>query len=78
VIQLEWRAAHPEIAGMNQHNRAVGEAAVDMLVTQINHNEIGLQEFPRATLIGAAWVDGPSVRSVAPLSPTPRKSRKKR
>lgn len=62
VIQLEWRAAHPEIAGMNQHNRAVGEAAVDMLVTQINHNEVGVQEFPRATLVGAAWMDGPSVR----------------
>lgn len=63
VIQLEWRAARPEIAGMNQHNEETGAAAVDMVVNQIHHNETGVQEFPRATLIGATWVDGASVRS---------------
>lgn len=62
VIQLEWRATRPEIAGMNQHNFVTGEAAVDMIVSQIHNNETGVQEFPRATLIGASWVDGPSVR----------------
>ena len=63
VIQLEWRATRPEIAGMNQHNFVTGEAAVDMIVSQIHNNEVGVQEFPRATLIGATWVDGASVRS---------------
>lgn len=62
VIQLEWRASHPEIAGINQHNDAVGEAAVDMVVGQIHRNESGIPAFPRATLIGASWVDGSSVR----------------
>jgi LacI family transcriptional regulator len=62
VIQLEWRETRPEIAGFNQHNRVTGEAAVDMVVSQIHNNEVGVQEFPRATLIGASWVDGPSVR----------------
>jgi LacI family transcriptional regulator len=62
VIQLEWRESHPEIAGMNQHNDAVGEAAVDMVVGQIHRNESGIPAFPRATLIGASWVDGESVR----------------
>ncbi|HVU15952.1 MAG TPA: LacI family DNA-binding transcriptional regulator [Candidatus Didemnitutus sp.] len=62
VIQLEWRSSRPEVAGMNQHNRAAGEAAVDMVVSQIHNNETGVQEFPRATLIGATWVDGDSVR----------------
>ncbi len=60
LIQLEWRASRPEIAGMNQHNRVTGEAAVDMVVSQIHNNETGAQEFPRATLIGATWMDGPS------------------
>jgi LacI family transcriptional regulator len=64
VIQLEWRASRPEIAGMNQHNLVTGEAAVDMLVSQIHNGEAGVQEFPRATMIGATWVDGPSVRAV--------------
>jgi LacI family transcriptional regulator len=62
VIQLEWRASHAEISGMNQHNDAVGEAAVDMVVSQIHHNESGIPAFPRATLVGASWVEGESVR----------------
>ncbi len=62
VVQLEWRARRPEIAGMNQHNFVTGEAAVEMVVGQIHNNETGVQEFPRATLIGATWVDGASVR----------------
>jgi LacI family transcriptional regulator len=60
VIQLEWRASRPDIAGMNQHNFVTGEAAVDMVVSQIHNNDTGIQEFPRATLIGATWVDGSS------------------
>ncbi len=68
VIQLEWRATRPEIAGMNQHNFMTGEAAVDMVVSQIHNNETGVQEFPRATLIGATWMDGTSVRPQPPLA----------
>lgn len=62
VIQLEWRESHAEISGMNQHNDAVGEAAVDMVVGQIHRNETGIPDFPHATLIGASWVEGSSVR----------------
>lgn len=62
VIQLEWRANRPEIAGMNQHNDIVGEAAVDMLIHKIYHHEFFDESFPRATLIGATWMDGPTVR----------------
>ncbi len=60
VIQLEWRAARPDVAGMNQHNDVVGEAAVEMLIGQVVRQEVGVAPFPRATLIGATWVDGPS------------------
>lgn len=60
VVQLEWRSGRPEIAGMNQHNFVAGEAAVDMVVNQLHHGESGVLEFPRATLIGATWVDGAS------------------
>ena len=74
VIQLEWRESHAEISGMNQHNDAVGEAAVDMVVSQIHHNETGIPAFPRATLIGASWVDGQSVRPQG--TPAPGRSRR--
>lgn len=63
VVQLEWRASRPEIAGMNQHNFVAGEAAVDMVVNQLHHGEVGVPEFPRATLVGATWVAGGSVRT---------------
>lgn len=63
VIQLEWRKTRPNVAGMNQHNFVTGEAAVDMVVSQIHNNEVGVHSFPRATLIGASWEAGPSVES---------------
>jgi len=72
VIQLEWRASRPGIAGMNQHNHVTGEAAVDMVVSQIHNNESGVQEFPRATLIGATWMDGATVRAQPPAAATRR------
>lgn len=67
VIQLEWRASKPHIAGMNQHNDVTGEAAVDLVVSQIHNNEHGVPSFPRATLIGATWMPGASVRDTAAL-----------
>lgn len=63
VIQLEWRSTRPKIAGMDQHNLVTGEAAIDMVVSQIHNNETGVQRYPRATLIGASWQNGPSVRA---------------
>ena len=58
LIQLEWRESRPDIAGMHQHNVVTGEAAVDMVISQIHNNETGIPKFPRATLIGATWIDG--------------------
>jgi LacI family transcriptional regulator len=63
VIQLEWRAARPDIAGMHQHNDLTGEAAVDMIISQIHNQENGLAASQRSTLISATWMDGTSVRS---------------
>jgi hypothetical protein len=34
-----------------------------MVVGQIHRNDTGIPDFPRATLIGASWVDGTSVRA---------------
>ena len=62
LIQYEWRADHAEWAGMDQRNDLVGEAAVDMLLSMVLHNEPGVPDTPRATLIGSHWVDGATVR----------------
>ncbi len=65
LIQYEWRAGHGEWAGMDQRNDLVGAAAVDMLISMVHHNERGIPDHPRATLIGSHWVDGGTVRRVA-------------
>lgn len=62
LIQLEWREDHPDVAGMNQHNDIVGEAAVEMLINMIHHHAPGLPTFPRATFIGSTWVNGATIR----------------
>ncbi|MEY3897845.1 MAG: hypothetical protein RLZZ214_3366 [Verrucomicrobiota bacterium] len=61
LIQYEWRADHGGWAGMDQRNDLVGAAAVDMLISMVHHNERGIPEHPRATLIGSHWVDGGTV-----------------
>lgn len=61
LIQLEWRATDPFVAGMNQHNEIVGANAVDLVINQIHANTVGIPEHPTATMVGADWVSGPSV-----------------
>ncbi|MGE9292807.1 MAG: substrate-binding domain-containing protein, partial [Puniceicoccales bacterium] len=77
VVQLEWRAKHPEIAGMNQHNDVTGEAALDMLISMIHNGERGVPAFPRATLVGATWVDGPSVITHKKKAPARKRAAKR-
>ena len=61
IAQLEWRSSAPHWAGMNQHNENVGESAVDMLVSMIHHAEVGVPDYPKATLIGGSWVNGNTI-----------------
>jgi hypothetical protein len=46
---------------MDQRNDLVGEAAMDMLISMVHHNERGVPENPRATMIGCHWVEGSTV-----------------
>lgn len=62
LIHLERNRFTPEWAGMEQHNDVAGEAAVDLLAGMLQSREVGVPAFPRATLIGATWVAGNSVR----------------
>lgn len=62
LIQLERRRNDSDWASMEQHNDRVGEAAVDMLISLLQSNELGVPAYARATLIGASWVPGRTVR----------------
>jgi LacI family transcriptional regulator len=68
LIQLERRPGCADWAGMDQHNDLTGEAAVDMLISQLNNNEAGIPAFPRAVFIGGSWGDGVSVKRCSPCA----------
>jgi LacI family transcriptional regulator len=58
LVQYEWRADHADWAGMDQRNDLVGAAALDMLISMVHHNEHGVPEHPRATMISPHWTPG--------------------
>jgi len=60
LAHLDRHDELPDWSGMDQNNTLVGAAAIDMLVGQLHRNEVGLPEFPKASLIQSTWVDGPS------------------
>lgn len=50
--------AATDISGVDQNDFAVGEAAVDLIVSQIQHNEVGIPEHARQVLIDGQWRAG--------------------
>jgi LacI family transcriptional regulator len=45
-------------AGIDQNSKEIGKAAIQMLISLINHNERGVPEICRELLIEGRWVDG--------------------
>lgn len=61
LVVHDWVEHHRNFAGIHHRRGHVAAAAVDMLATQLLHNERGVPDFPRQTLTLPAWVDGPSI-----------------
>ncbi len=55
------------LAGIDEQMSLLGEAAANFATSLLRHNERGLPEYPRYSLVEGRWVDRPSVRAV----PTP-------
>lgn len=70
LVQLELRRGCTDWSGMAQHNDLTGEAAVDMLISLLHNEELGLPVFPRATLVGASWTEGNTTRPPAKKKPS--------
>jgi len=45
-------------AGIDQNSEAIGKAAMETLVSLMNHNEYGIPDVVREVLITGKWVDG--------------------
>lgn len=52
-----------EVAGVRQDNAGVGSTAVELLVSLLYHNELGLSPHPRGVQVHGVWTDGATVRS---------------
>ncbi|PTY06849.1 LacI family transcriptional regulator [Verrucomicrobia bacterium LW23] len=63
-LNTGWKQDDP--AGINQHQGRTGEAAVDLIIGQLNRNERGIPAYPRLLLEPGSWVNGPTVRRVEP------------
>jgi DNA-binding LacI/PurR family transcriptional regulator len=50
-------------AGIDQNSEEIGKAAVQMLISLINHNERGIPEFCRELLVEGRWKDGDTLPS---------------
>ena len=62
VATLNWNAARPEVAGIDQRADRIGRGAVDLLVEQLRHNERGLPEQPKVVLTEGVWRDAVPLR----------------
>jgi hypothetical protein len=45
------------VAGISQNGHAVGATAVDHLTSMIQGFKIGLETFPKTTMIQGRWID---------------------
>ena len=62
---LNWVKSEPEIAGINQRPAAIGAAAIDLLIAQLQRGERGIPEMPITSMVEGAWVNGPSLTKKA-------------
>ncbi len=53
------------IAGIDEQDEHLGEAAVDFVVSLLRTDERGLPKYPRYAMVEARWVYKPTVRSIA-------------
>jgi len=59
---LERATPGGALAGIDQNDRLVGSAAVDVVVAHLHRNEYGISPFQKSTLIQGEWFEGWSVR----------------
>ena len=62
LVVHDWTEPMQGFAGIHQRRDHVAAAAVDLVATQLLHNERGVPEVPRQILIPPAWIEGGSIR----------------
>lgn len=68
-FNLNWNERTRPCAGLDLRPELHGTVAVETLAAQIQRNERGLPPDPRTVMVSGQWVDGPTLRGHAPVTP---------
>ncbi|MBX7207713.1 MAG: LacI family transcriptional regulator [Verrucomicrobiaceae bacterium] len=63
-VAHDWNPKSHGLAGISHRRDQTAAAAVDLLATQLLHNERGIPAVPRQIMITPEWVEGASVRKI--------------
>lgn len=58
--------ANTPVAGVRQHEDAIGREAVNVLVTQLSAGQLGLQPLPHTLFVPGTWHNGSSLKRIHP------------
>jgi DNA-binding LacI/PurR family transcriptional regulator len=61
-IHLGLNDETPGISGIDQNHRAIGEAAMDLILAQIHANQSGVPSHMKTVLVYGTWVPGSTTR----------------
>lgn len=76
-INLGGHGGGDDITQIDQRPRLVGEAAIDLLISQVQSNEKGLPAAPKVVMVEGHWIPGGTTRSVKTPARTPKAGRTK-
>ncbi len=68
-LHLNWTERTGPCASLDLQPAVLGAAALEAVVAQLQRNERGIPENPKAILITARWVDGATLRVIRGSSP---------
>jgi DNA-binding LacI/PurR family transcriptional regulator len=57
---LSWTAAEQGVAGIDQRPEAIGMAAIDVVIGQLQRGERGVPEFAMTAMVEGRWIGGES------------------
>jgi LacI family transcriptional regulator len=66
VAYLELTERTPGASGIERESERVGAAAIDLLVTMLNHNQRGLPAYDNTLLIKGTWIEGSTLGAIQP------------
>ena len=65
-LQLNWTERSGPCAALDLQPGRLGAAAIESVVAQLQRQEQGIPALPKTIMLGAQWIDGPTLRKRAP------------